>query len=144
MQIVREASAYQLVQLTFAQAAVAASQTAVALLVNETAAGAALANVGYTMPTLGEIVMISANLSAAGSAGTLTIQPTVNTTAKTDPALSITTQTAKSDSCPRNTSTFTKDAVIGCKITTDGSWNGTSADLVVNIWVIVDMGKAGI
>ncbi len=51
----------------------------------------------------------------------------------------VTTQTAKSDTCPRGKSTFVKDAVIGCKITTDGAWTAETNDLAVVVFAIVTL-----
>jgi hypothetical protein len=135
MQVINSLGKYQLVPLCLAQDNVADSQTAVALFTAEVASAAGVANVGYTMPFAGEIIGVSANLSAAASTGTLTITPTIDTTAVSDPALAITTETATSDTCRRSTNPFAANAVIGAKITTSG-WNGTSSDLNVVVWVL--------
>ncbi len=137
MQIVNSLGRYQLVPLTFQQDAVAASQTAAALYVTEVHGPVVLENVGYTMPFPGEIVAISSNLSTAATVGSLVIVPTVNTTAKTAPAVTMTTLTYGSDSAKRSTLPFAKNAVIGAKITTSADWNGTGADLVVTVWVLL-------
>ncbi len=137
MQITNELGRWQLVPLVFAQDNVAASQSDAQLYTAEVASAAGLANEGYTMPFPGEIIGISANLSAAASAGTLTVGPTVAGTEKADPTLSITKETAKSDVCRRGTNAFAKDAVIGAEITTNGTWNGTNSDLVVIVWVLL-------
>lgn len=129
----------QLVPLTFMQDAVAASQTNVQLPVAEVNAGAGNACDGYTMPWAGNIVGISFQLSAAGSAGTLTIGPTVDGTESSDPTLSVTTAASGSDTATRGTAAFAAGAVIGAEITTDGSWNGTSSDLVVTVWVLMEV-----
>ncbi len=86
MQIDNVLAKYQLIALTFGQDEVAANQTDVALFVNETAGPLALENVGYTMPFGGEIVGVSVNLSAAATGGTLTVKPTINTSACADPS----------------------------------------------------------
>lgn len=129
----------QLVGLTFMQDAVAASQSDVQLGIAEVASGATNAVVGYTMPWSGTIVAISAHLSAAATAGTLTVGATVGGTEGSDPTLTITTETAKSDTATRGTAAFAANAVIGAEITTDGSWDGTSADLGVTVWVLLDV-----
>lgn len=131
---------YQVVPLTFAQAEVAASQNAVALSTQEVHGGVANDTIGYTMPFTGYIVGVSANLSAAATGGTLDLAPTIDGVAVTDPALAITTQTAKSDTCRRELNPFAKDAVIGCKITTSGAWTAETMDLVVRVWVIQTVG----
>lgn len=136
MQIVNSLGRHQLVPLVFAQDAVADSQSAVALAVMEVTSGAALGNIGYTMPFAGEVIAVSANLSAAATTGTLTLEPTIDTVAVSDPVVAITTETEKSDSCRRSTNPFAKDAVIGCDLTT-ASWNGTSSDVAVTVWVLL-------
>lgn len=137
MQIERNVSKGQLLALTFMQDAVAASQSNVQLPIAEVAAGAANAVDGYVMPWAGEIVGISAYLSAAATAGTLTVGPTINGTEAADPTLSITTATSASDVCPRSTAQFAAGAVIGAEITSGGTWDGTTADLGVTVYVLV-------
>lgn len=129
----------QLVPLTFFQADVAASQTDVQLSVSavDNAADDQLAVVGYTMPFEGEIVAVTADLSAAATAGTLTVGPTVGGTEKTDPTLSITTETTKSDKALRGAAVFAAGDIIGAEITTGGTWDGTAADLAVVVWVLL-------
>jgi hypothetical protein len=139
MQINKATSKGQLVPLVFMQDNVAASQTNVQLPIAEVASAAGNACEGYTMPFAGEIIGVSAQLSAAATTGTLTVGGTIAGTEATDPTLSITTQTAKSDTCPRGTNAFAKDAVIGAEITSGGTWDGTSSDLAVIVWVILYM-----
>lgn len=136
MQISNVLSRWQLVPLVFSQASVAASQTNVQLYTSEVDA-TVLDTTGYTMPWAGEIVAISAHLSAAATAGTLTVGPTIAGTEASDPTLSITTETEKSDTCQRYSNVFAKDAVIGAEITSSATWDGTTADLVVTVWVLL-------
>lgn len=136
-QIERVIAKGQLVPLVFMQDALAASQTDVQLLVSEVASAASNAVDGYVMPFEGEIVAITARLSAAATAGTLTVGPTVGGTEKTDPTLSITTAQSASDTAPRGTSVFAAGDLIGAEITTGGTWDGTTADLVVVVWVLL-------
>lgn len=138
-QIERVTAKGQLVAYTFHQADLAASQTDVQLSVCavDNAADDQLAVVGYTLPFEGEIVAITADLSAAGSAGTLTVGATIGGTEKTDPTLSITTETTKSDKALRGTTVFNAGDILGAEITTDGSWNGTTADLTVTVYVLL-------
>jgi hypothetical protein len=136
-QIERIISRGQLVPLTFMQDAVAASQTDVQLPIAEVTAGAAIAVDGYVVPFAGEIVAISARLSAAATTGTLTVGPTVNGTEKTDPTLSITTAQSASDTAPRGTAQFAAGDLIGAEITSGGTWDGTTADLGVTVWVLL-------
>lgn len=139
MRIDRTISKGQLVKLTFVQDNLAASQTDVQLNIAEVAAGATLAVDGYVMPWAGEIVGISYVLSAAATAGTLTIGATVGGTEKTDPTLSVTTGVGGSDKAARGTTLFAAGDKIGAEITTDGSWDGTSSDLGVTVWVILHL-----
>lgn len=138
-QIERIISRGQLVKFSFHQADVAANQSDVQLSVCavDNAADDQLAVDGYVAPFDGEIIAITARLSAAAAAGTLTVGPTVDGTEKTDPTLSITTAQSARDTAPRGTTSFTAGSLIGAEITTDGSWNGTSADLTVEVWAIL-------
>jgi hypothetical protein len=130
----------QLVPLTFMQDDVAASQSDVQLtIVQEDDAGANQSIAGYVMPWSGTIVGISAALSAAATAGTLTVGATVAGTEAADPTLSITTEVAKSDTAARGVATFAAGDLIGCEITTGGTWDGTSSDLGVVVWVLLDV-----
>jgi hypothetical protein len=130
---------YPIVPLVFMQDNVAASQSDVQLLVAEVASAASNAVDGYCMPWPGTIVGISAVLSAAGSAGTLTAGATVAGTEGADPTLTITTEAAKADTAFRGVAPFAAGDVIGAEITTDGSWNGTTSDLAVTVWVMFEV-----
>lgn len=136
MQINNTLSRWQLVPLHFAQDALAASQTAVALKTTDANNSVSL-NVYYTMPFAGEIIGASANLDTAATTGTLTVNPTIAGTAVTDPAISITTAAYGSDTCRRGTNSFAANALIGCKITTGATWDGTSSDLAAIVWVLL-------
>jgi hypothetical protein len=138
MQINRVLGAWQLVPLFFAQDAIAASQTAVALKTTDANNSVAL-NVYYTMPFAGEIIGVSANLDTAATVSTLTINPNIAGTAVSDPALVISTLAYGTDTCPRGKATFAKNAQIGCKITTTATWNGTGSDLQVIVWVLLNV-----
>lgn len=141
MQIERILSRGQLVGLQFMQADIAASQTDVQLSVAavQNAANDQLEVDGYVMPFAGRIVGISARLSAAATAGSLTAGPTIGGTEQTDPTLSITTEQSKSDTAPREVTKFAKDDLIGAEITTTAAWNGTTADLAVTVWVVLEV-----
>ncbi len=136
MQIVNTLGKYQLVPLVFAQDAVADAQTAVALYCQQVHGAVALDNIGYVMPFAGEVIGVTLGLTAAGSAGTLTVVPSIDTTACTDPSAAVTTAVAESDTCRRGTNPFAAEAVIGAQLTT-ASWNGTTSDLVVIVWVLL-------
>lgn len=139
MRLTREISKGQLVGLTFMQDAVAASQTDVQLPIAEVNAGAGNAITGYIMPFAGQIIGISWILSAAGTAGSFTIGPTVGGTERT--ALTQTVGTAASGRAVVNRETLpiAAGAEIGAEITTDGSWDGTSSDLAVTVWVLLEL-----
>ena len=137
MRIDKTLGKYQLVPLVFGQDNVAASQTNVQLYAQQVGGPVELAVEGYTMPFAGEIVGISYSLSAAATAGSLTIGQTIAGTEAADPTLSVTTGTSGSDTCNRGTVTFAKNASIGAEITTSAGWDGTSSDLLVVVWVIL-------
>ena len=136
-QISREISKGQLVQLTFMQDAVAASQTDVQIPIAEVASAAGNAIAGYVAPFAGEIIGISWLLTAAGTTGTFTIGPTIGGTEKT--ALTQTVGTAASGRATtlRGTIPFAAGDEIGAEITTGGTWDGTTADLGVSVWVLL-------
>lgn len=135
-QIERITSKGQLVTLQFMQDDVAASQTDVQLgIVQEDDAASNQSIAGVIVPFAGEIVGISWKLSAAGTAGTLSIGPTVGGTEKTTLTQSITTAASGHGTCVRGSIPVAAGDEIGAEITTDGSWDGTSSDLAV--WVHV-------
>jgi hypothetical protein len=137
VQIDRVISRGQLVGLRFVQDAVAASQTDVQLNVAEVTAGATLAVAGSIMPFAGEIVAISWLLSAAGTAGVFTIGPTVGGTEKTTLTQTVGTAASGRGRVLRGSIPFAAGDEIGAEITTDGSWDGTSSDLVVEVWALL-------
>lgn len=137
MQIERIAAKGQLVAYVFGQDALAASQTNVQL---PTAIGeGSQAVTGYTMPFPGEIVAISADLSAAATAGSLTVGATIGGTEGADPTLSITTEVTKTDRAPRGTAKFVAGDILGAEITTSGTWDGITADLAVVVYVLLEL-----
>lgn len=133
-QITLDTSKGQLVPYVFGQDAVAASQSNVQL---PTAIGeGSQANAGYTMPFDGEIVAVAVQLSAAGSAGSLTVGATVGGSEDAGTTMTITTAVNASKVIPRGKATFVAGAELGCEITADASWNGTSADLLAVVYVL--------
>jgi hypothetical protein len=137
--ITPDTSKGQLVPFHFAQADVAASQTDVQLKVLEidTASDESLNVDEISMPFKGEVVGISYNLSAAGTAGTLGIGVTINGTEDADTTQSITTAQRGYDTFTRGSVPFNAGDRLGVEITTNGAWDGTSADLLVTVWVLV-------
>lgn len=134
MAITRDTSRGQLVPLTFGQDAVAASQTDVQLPVVIGEASQAVG--GYTAPWGGEVVGLSFALDAAGSAGTMTLGASIDGTEDADTTLTVTTSAGTYKRIPRGKCTFIAGQAIGVELTTDGTWNGTSSDLVVQLWVL--------
>lgn len=137
MAIIRGTSRGQLIPLVFGQDAVAASQTDVQLPVAIGEGSQAVE--GYEMPWAGEVAAVSFTLDSAGSAGVFTIGATVNGTEDTDTTITVGTDAANYVLVPRGKAQFAASDSIGCEITTDGSWNGTSSDLTVTVWVVVYM-----
>jgi hypothetical protein len=132
------ASRGQIVPFLFCQDAVAANQTDVQLYVVEVASAAALAVDGITMPWAGSIVGISADLSAAATAGQLTVGATINGTESATTRQTITTATAARAVFQADAVRFVAGDKIGAEITTNGTWDGTSADLAVFVYVLLD------
>lgn len=124
-------------RFSFAQDNVAASQSDVQLYRAEVASAALLAVDEYDMPWAGEVVGIGWSLSAAGSAGTLSIGVTVNGTEDTDTTQSVTTAARGYAAIPRGKVTFTAGQYLGAEITTSAGWNGTSSDLAVDVYAIL-------
>lgn len=139
MQIKRYVAKGQVVPLFFTQDAVAASQTDVQLSVNENAATSIHLAQGYALPWAGSVVGISALLDTAATAGSLTVGATINGVEGTDPTLSITTAASAYDSAARDAQKFVAGDVIGAEITTSGTWDGTASDLVVVVWVLIEL-----
>lgn len=126
----------QLVPFVFGQDAVAASQTNVELPAVGPEEGGTIVT-GYNVPWPGEIVGVSFTLTAAASAGTLTIGGTIDGTEDADTTMTVTTAADDYKRVPRGKAPFAAGQNIGAEITTDGSWNATTADLAVIIWALV-------
>lgn len=134
MQITRELAKGQVVCHKFALANVPASQTDVQL--NDSSNNVQ----GISLPFDGEIIAITADLSVAATLGTLSIGATIDGTEDTDTTLaSITTQTARTLRVPRGKARLANGQKLGVEITTSADWNGTTADLVVNIYVALEL-----
>jgi hypothetical protein len=134
MQITRELAKGQVVCHTFAVANVAASQTDVQI--NDSSNNVQ----GISLPFDSEIIAITADLSAAATVGTLSIGATIDGTEDSDTTLaSITTQTARTLRVPRGKARLANGQKLGVEITTSADWNGTTADLVVNVYVALEL-----
>jgi hypothetical protein len=124
----------------FGQAQVAASQTAVAIPIHGAKAtdGSSLVT-SFTMPWAGSIIGITADVSAASSAGTGSVAATLDGTAVTGGSLTVTALTsARTTLDGQSTGRFAAGAVLGVKITTNGSWNATTSDIAVTIYVLFE------
>lgn len=137
MNVTPDASKGQLIALNFGQDAVAASQTNVQLPVNIGEASQAVD--GYEAIFPGDVVGIAWSLSAAGSAGVFTIGATLDGTEDADSTLTVGTAANGYTRIERGKMPFTAGQQIGCEITTDGSWDGTTADLSVQVYVLYRM-----
>ena len=129
MQITREFAKYQLIPLTFAQANVAADQTNVQL---KDATGQVE---GLSMPFGGEVLSIAIDTSAAATAGSLAVGVTKGGTENASTTQTITTATAAVKAFPRGTMLFSAGDKLGVEITTNSTWDGTTADLAVTVLV---------
>lgn len=132
-QVTLDTSKGQLVAYVFGQDAVADSQSNVQIPAVGPEEGGT--NPGYTMPFKGDIVAIAAQLTAAGSAGSLTIGATGGGTEDADTTMTITTEVNKALVVPRGKAPIAAGAELGCEITT-ASWNGTTADLLAVVYVL--------
>lgn len=139
MQIDRYIAKGQLVPLTFYQDAVAASQTNAQLSVNENAATGISLVQGYTMPFDGEVMAIAADLDTAGAAGVFTVGASIDGTEDADTTITMGTATGVSLAVARGLAGFVAGDVIGVEITTDGSWDGTASDLLVTVYVLLEL-----
>lgn len=135
MQIERKISKGQLVPLVFVQSQLAASQTNVQLTLQDSA----VAVDGIAMPFAGEVVAMSYDLSAAGSAGSLTIGATLGGTETAATTQTVTTAATGTKVFPRGTMPFVAGNKLGVEITSDGTWNGTTSDLAVVLWVLMNL-----
>lgn len=128
----------QIVPFLFCQDAVAASQTDVQLNIVEVASAAALAVDGITMPWAGSIVGISVDLSAAATAGSLTVGATIGGTEKAATTQTITTAAAARAVFQQDAVRFNAGDKLGVEITTAAGWDATTADLAVFVYVLLD------
>jgi len=96
------------------------------------------------LPSAGSIVKITYQSTDARSAGTLTVEPTLDGTAVTASDLDLTVDDdpandAKAEVAPATTNlTFTAGQKIGVELTSDGTWANNSGDIVVTLYVVFD------
>lgn len=125
----------------FTQDAVAASQTAAAMNILETATNSSNASLGvtsYVAPFAGAIVGISLHQSAAAAGGAITVVPTINGTAQTDPSASTSASTTATDTASRGKVTFSAGDLIGVALTTAAGYSTTTNDLVVEVHAFLE------
>lgn len=115
----------------FFQDNVAASQSAVALVVGHSATVTE-----FEMPWAGSIVGIQIVSNEARTADTLTVDATINgTVSGLQAVLDGTNTTHHSSTQAKDTDAFNAGDRVGCKITTGGSWTPTTADIAVTVYV---------
>ena len=124
----------------FARSQVAASLTNVNLKAMEVNTAAVGSNgvIGYPQLFGGWIVGYTIALSGTAGAGSLTIAPTINGTVVAGQTLAVTT--AQYAAAPLDSAgaglAFNANDRIGAQITTTGAWNGTTLDLIVDLFVV--------
>lgn len=134
MYLTNDASRGQLICYSFGQDTVAANQTDVQL---NTGLGEASQTVdSYVAPWVGDVVGIAYTLSAAGTAGSFTIGATNNGTENTSTTQTVGTTTEGYKSFARGVMPLVAGDNVGAEITTNGSWDGTTADLSVQVYVL--------
>lgn len=112
---------------------VAASQTGVVLAMSN-------ARTEVPMPSAGHVVGIVVYSNAARVAGTLTVDATINGTATGLQAILNGTNTqTKATRQAQGLDKYAEGNRIGVKITTDGSWSPTTADIDVAVLVVPEV-----
>lgn len=130
----------QLVPYLFAQDAIADAQSAVAMNIMETTATTSTLPVTeYVIPWDFEIVAISVVSSEARTAGTATVDATINGTVTGLQAILDATNTLRDTGTqPRNTDVGVAGDRIGVKLTT-ASWTPVTADIAVVVYALVHL-----
>lgn len=130
----------QLVPLLFSQDAVADAQSAVAMNILETTATTSTLPVTeYVMPWDFEIVGVGIVSSEARTAGTLTVDATIDgTVTGLQAALDATNTTRDYGTQPRGTDAGVAGSRIGVKLTT-ASWTPVTADIAVVVYALVHL-----
>jgi hypothetical protein len=136
MLLTNDISKGQLVPLTFAQDAVADAQSAVAMNIIEAAANV-LTVTEYPVPWDFDIVGISVVSDSARTAGTLTVDVTLNgTVTGVQAKLDGTNTTRHAQKSPRGAKRGAAGDRVGVKLTS-ASWTPVAADIAVIVWVLV-------
>lgn len=127
----------QLVPFLFSKTAVAASSSAVALNVMDTSVDVA----EYVMPFEYDVVAVTASVTNARTAGTLTVDATINGTVTGLQAVIDGTNTLRKHTTqPRGRDGGAAGSRLGVKLTTDsGFLPVTTNDVLVTVWCIVHL-----
>jgi len=134
MQITREFSKHQVVPVVFGVANLAADQTDVQLKDSTGQVD------GITMAFSGVVVGFTVDLSAAATAGTLTVGITKNGTEVAATTQTITTGTAARAIFDRDAIQFAAGDKLGVEITTNSTWDGLTADLSATVLAALAVG----
>lgn len=130
----------QLIPLLFTQDAVADAQAAVAMNILETSATTSTLPVTeYVMPWDFEVVGIAVVSSEARTAGTLTVDATIDgTVTGLQAALDATNTLRDTGIQPRGADVGPAGSRVGVKLTTSG-WTPITADVAVVVYVLVHL-----
>jgi len=101
------------------------------------AAALANGNTGLPAPANGAVVGIMGQLSAAATAGQLTVGPTVGGAEDADGVQTITTGQSIYALFDERLIPFSAGDLLGAEWNTDAAWNGTTADLDVFLLVLL-------
>ena len=113
---------------------VAASQTDAQLKVAGSASGE-----GIVMPRAGYVIGLTASLSAAATAGSLTIGVSIDGTESTTTTQTVTTgQEVRALFDTGRNIRFSAGQQIVVEITTGATGDGTTADLDAQVWVVLE------
>lgn len=139
-QIDRTISKGQMIPYLFSQDAVADSQSAVAMNILETSATTStLAVTEYVIPFDFEIIAVTVVSDEARTAGTLTVDATIDGTATgLQAVLNATNTTRKATTQARNADVGAAGSRIGVKLTT-ASWTPVTADVAVVVYALLHL-----
>ncbi len=115
------------------QANVAASLTDVQLLLPDGSTD------GFVMPQAGYVIGIAGSLSVAAGAGQLNVGVTIDGTEQPKTTQIITTATAfRAKFSVNDNIRFAAGQKLGAEITTNGAWNGLTAELATQLYVVFE------
>lgn len=120
---------------SFYDADVAASQTDAQLKL----AGSASAE-GIVMPKAGYVIGLTGTLSAAATAGSLTVGVSIDGTEETTTTQTVTTgqEISATFDTIGHAIRFEAGEQVGVEITTSADWDATTADLDAQVWVVFE------